>query len=500
MPLIDKWSKVSLVTNEHLEVIQPPPITLPHRYKPYPFQGDVYSTFAEFLRGENTYLNYLLCAHRRSGKDYNLWQLVILAAATVTGDYLYMLPTAVQGKKVILNAVTQDKEGEPCGFVDFIPSSLRPEVKISENRILLSNGSNIYICGSDNAKEALVGMNAKGAVISEAALSNKEALDFIKPMLKRNHKIDKRTGWLMLGSTPRGKNWFYKLWRIAQLDRNKNSWFFRHWTIDDTTDFNGEPLVTQESIQKDIDDGFDEATIQQEYYLDFEAISKGVIYSSQLKKAKDEGRIRRVEIDTTLPVLTFWDLGMSDEMTVWFLQVKDEELRLINYYSNSDEPLEHYVEVMKSFAQRHGIKFGTVYFPHDGNVRDLIMGQRRHEVMSDKGFDVTVIPRTTDVELAIRQTKSLFPRFVFDEQRCFAGITCLENYRRKVPKQEDGAMGSPIHDDFSHGADSLRQIGQYYADKYVDVCHDSEKWGAIQDSMDEEADYDDYDSYGDDWS
>jgi hypothetical protein len=497
------YSNTSLITNQHLQNIKPEPINLPYRYTPYPFQSDIYNAFAGFLDGENTYLNYLICGHRRMGKDYNFWQLVILAAAKVAGDYLYMLPTSVQAKKVILNAVVQDNMGNPCGFKDFIPPNLNPIVRISENMITLSNGSNIYVCGSDNAKESLVGMNAKGAVMSEAALSNKEALEFIKPMLKRNNKIDPRTGWLMLCSTPRGKNWFYEMWKIAQLPRNKNLWFFRHFTVEDTTDHKGEPLVTKADIQQDIDDGYDENIIKQEYYLDFEAIVKGYIYSKQIKQARDEGRVRHIDINPTKPVLTFWDLGISDEMTIWFMQQgtgKDSNLYLINYYSNAEEGLDHYVEYMKTFAQKYGCKYGTVYFPHDGAQREIIMGEKRHTAMANKGFDVKIIPRTSDVELAIRQTKELFPRFVFDGERCAEGIRCIDNYRRKTPKTDEGVLGSPIHDIFSHGADSLRQIGQYYADKFVADRHDEDKWSTIQDELNEQY-VDEYEYVDDDlWS
>lgn len=309
--------------------------------------------------------------------------------------------------------------------------------------------------------------------MSEAALSNKEALEFIRPMLKRNHNIDKRTGWMLLCSTPRGKNWFYDLWKVAQLPQNKDRWFFLHKDITQTVDHKGLPLVTEADVQQDIEDGYDENILKQEYYLDFEAICKGFIYSKQLKEAREQERITSVPIDPELPVYTYWDIGVNDATAIWFLQVgrdngKDAPpLNLINYYENSNEGLDHYVDYLHSFAKKHNCKLGTCYTPHDMRNMEFIAGERRHVALINKGFDVHVIERTKSVEEAITQTKALFKRFVFDSERCSVGLRCLDNYRRKV--SPDGITeGSPLHDWSSNGSDALRQIGQYYTDRYVD--------------------------------
>jgi hypothetical protein len=53
-----------------------------------------------------------------------------------------------------------------------------------------------------------------------------------------------------------------------------------------------------------------------------------------MAKVRREGRICRVPI-LSGPVDTFWDLGVNDDMCIWFRQKVGPEHRFIDYYSNS---------------------------------------------------------------------------------------------------------------------------------------------------------------------
>ena len=67
----------------------------------------------------------------------------------------------------------------------------------------------------------------------------------------------------------------------------------------------------------------------------------GAIYARELRLAQEEGRIRSVPYDAARPVHTFFDLGWADNTTVWFAQTVGNELRLIDYYSNNQMPIQH---------------------------------------------------------------------------------------------------------------------------------------------------------------
>lgn len=62
------------------------------------------------------------------------------------------------------------------------------------------------------------------------------------------------------------------------------------------------------------------------------------------------------------------------------------------------------------------------------------------------------------VEESIRAARLLFPRCYFDEKKTKRLLECLKRYRRTVAK--NGEPMGPLHDEFSHGADCFRYIGQ----------------------------------------
>ena len=67
----------------------------------------------------------------------------------------------------------------------------------------------------------------------------------------------------------------------------------------------------------------------------------------------------------------------------------------------------------------------------------------RHEVVEQK------------VEEGIRQTRAMFHQLYIDKIRCADLVESLRRYRRHINQQTLTAT-SPVHDQYSHGADMLR--------------------------------------------
>lgn len=462
------WGNYDLKLESDIEV-DFSAIELPHRFRPRHYQVDLLNTFFGMLNGENNIKQYCLVQHRRSGKDVALFQLMVAAAANKRGDYAYFLPLSNQARRVIVNGIVQDSDGNPCKFMDFIPQALFKRYNSVDSFFELTNGSKIYVTGSDNYN-SLVGMNIHGAVFSEWSLCTPLAYDYIKPMINQNN------GWTAFCFTPRGRNHAYDTLMTALKEENKHRWFTTMLTINDTTREDGTPVVTQQMIEDDLADGMDESTIQQEYYLDFTAAVKGIIYSKEMQLAREEKRIRPLKISHSKPVFTFWDVGISkgNATAIWCMQQGEEDaLNLIHYIEMEDEPATYFLEKLQEFCLNEGVQLGTMYMPHDSSSREWVSGVKRHEQIIQMGYDVEVLPRISDVELGIRQTKAIFHRLHFDENNCWAGLSHLDRYRRKV-SPTTGMLGGPLHDDSSNCADALRQLGQFYADKYVDHRHSPE--------------------------
>ncbi len=459
-----------LVTDSDMTIYNDEEISLPYRYNPRYYQTDLVDAFFDMLAGDSNIKNFIACWHRRAGKDVTFFQLIVAAAIMERGDYYYLMPAKNQAKRTIFNGNVMDSSGITCKFTDFIPPAQLQGTHTQDLEIHLTNGSRIIVGGSDNY-DNFVGGNAKGVVYSEWSLTNPAARDLIEPMIKQNK------GWSLFCFTPRGKNHAFDTLVTAQKEVNKHRWFVSLKTIEETRNERGEYVVSPEEIQYEIDnEGLDENIARQEYYLDFNARVKGVIYGKEMEAARAQGRVRVIEPDPTKPVLTFWDIGISrgNAMAIWCFQECGDELNAIAYFEAEDEPITYFLTnpnggnegVINAYIRYQSeelgaeLKLGKIYFPHDGANREVIAGKKRHEELISFGYDVKVLPRTTSVDMGITQTKKIFNRFHFDERHCAVGLHHLERYKRRIHK-DTGVAGSPIHDDSSNCADALRQLGQF---------------------------------------
>ena len=179
---------------------------------------------------------------------------------------------------------------------------------------------------------------------------------------------------------------------------------------------------------------------------------EGAIYLREIEQLHKDGRVRNVPYDPILKVHTVWDLGWNDALTVIMVQRSGSELRILDYIEDSHRTLADYVADLRD--RRYA--WGTDWIPHDGAARDFKTGKSTEEVLRNLGRNPRVIP-IDDVEEGIKAARMVFPRCYFDKDKAQRLLHCLKRYRRTINKQTDEA-GSPLHDEFSHGADAFRYM------------------------------------------
>ncbi len=124
----------------------------------------------------------------------------------------------------------------------------------------------------------------------------------------------------------------------------------------------------------------------------------GAYYAKQLAAARSEGRIGPVPHAAGHEVYTFWDLGMDDSTSIWFMQAIGRELRFIDYYEAAGEGLAHYATVLKGKPY----VYGDHYMPHDADVRELGTGTSRRATAEALGIrPVIVVPRPRDTQAVL---------------------------------------------------------------------------------------------------
>jgi hypothetical protein len=187
----------------------------------------------------------------------------------------------------------------------------------------------------------------------------------------------------------------------------------------------------------------------------FEGSMEGGFYTVELAALRKAGRIRPLQRDPSHAVLTFWDLGLNDQMSIWFAQLIHGELYFIDYHESSNEGWEYYAKIL----QDKGYVYRRHYFPHDGNKR-----VRGAQVFTDRQLaeqlgirPISVIPVTTSVFADIKNyCKPALPLCTFNDMLCGVGIMHLGNYRKKWDKVGGMFTETPLHDEASHGADAFR--------------------------------------------
>ncbi len=100
--------------------------------------------------------------------------------------------------------------------------------------------------------------------------------------------------------------------------------------------------------------------------------------------------------------------------------------------------------------------WGVNYLPHDGFAKDYKTGKTAKEILEAMGLLVEQTPNM-DVEGGIKAARMSFSRIYFDKTKAARLIECLKRYRRHI-NQQTNEPGSPLHDEFSHGADAFRYL------------------------------------------
>ncbi|MCW7764302.1 terminase [Photorhabdus luminescens] len=195
----------------------------------------------------------------------------------------------------------------------------------------------------------------------------------------------------------------------------------------------------------------------------FQQSIEGAYYAKQFRYLYGNKRIGILPDNSHLPVHTYWDLGVGDSTSIWFVREVSNEFHIIDHYSNSGEGLRHYMKILKD----KGYKYGTHNAPHDIDNREFAGDGKSRKQLAYEGYEIdgeiyrisfNVVPKLS-VDEGIEAVREILSYCIFDEHKCSEGIAHLEAYR----KEWDGKRGcwkdKPLHDYTSHDADAFRYFG-----------------------------------------
>ena len=308
----------------------------------------------------------------------------------------------------------------------------------SELRADFPTGARITLYGADNYN-SLRGIYLDSVVLDEVAqMAPSLWTKVIRPTLS-----DRKGRAIFIG-TPFGMmNIFYRLYEKA-LDLA--DWARITLAADDTKVIEQEEL---DALKREM--AVEE--YEQEYGCSWSAAIKGAFFGRQMAEIEEAGQITSVPYDEAHPVVTTWDLGVSDSTVVWYLQLIGAQIRALRCEAFQGMKLKEIIEKVGS----HGYTFSQHIAPFDINVRELGEGSRiRQALKLGIKFDVAPGPRECSRQSGINAVRTGLARCWFDRELCADGIEALKGYRTEYNELRMVYSTNPLHDWCSDYADSLR--------------------------------------------
>jgi hypothetical protein len=267
-------------------------------------------------------------------------------------------------------------------------------------------------------------------------------------------------------STPFGNNHYKRLCAFAAKKMAAGAdWFFEKLTADECRVYS--PMQLQdilEQLQDTHGEDYGKSLWLQEYYCSFDAAIPGSIWGDCVTKAEVAGRILDFEPDHTSPVHTAWDLGRTDDTSIWFYQFKGPWLDIFDHHSSSLKDIPFYMDLLESKRVEHGIAYARHHLPHDARPRTLAAGgqsiwqQCHNAAKHNPALGSFQIGKRLDKQEHIQAGRATFPHARFHKTRCAKGLESLRCYHRERDEEKEVFKDTPEHDWSSHDADAFMEL------------------------------------------
>lgn len=402
-------------------------------YVPRPQQAELHARMRRF--------NVLVC-HRRFGKTVFAVNEMIDRAARfgqthpglINPRFAYLAPYRWQAKDIAWDYFKWYTQIFPGVEVN------ESELKIKIPRPALKDHVLFQLVGAENPM-ALKGRYLDGGILDEYGEMYPAAWrEAIRPTL-----ID-RKGWAVFIGTPKGENNFKELYDYAN-ESGDPAWMSGMFKASETG------LIPEEELAA-LKREMSEEEYEQEMECSFMAALVGAYFGKAMSQAEKTSRITQVPHDEALRVDTFWDIGMNDVTSIWFVQHHYGTWRVIEYLEAPDTGLPEWVRILK----KKKYLYGKHHFPHDMTVREWGTGKARIAVAEELlgRQNVEIIPRIEDKLDSINAARLMISKCVFDAEKCKRGIDALKNYQRKWDSKANVFSPKPLHNWASNAADAFQ--------------------------------------------
>lgn len=393
-------------------------------------------------------LEGVLVCHRRAGKTVAicldaLWRCLKHKRKTPPPRFAWFYPTRVRAKDIA------------WGYLKYYSKDI-PGIKVSESELAveLPNGGRVTLYGADNARG--VGLWLDGVYYDECdeiprttiadvapALADYGGFSVYAGMLKGRHNLWKRYSEAL----PR-PDVFKLMLRASQSG-----------------------ILPQRELDR-LRATMGDSAFEMQLECNANIAIANAIYGSQMDAMRKDGRILpKLQVPPNAPLYAFADIGHSltgDDWSWWFIQLSGRDTLVHEYYARTGEIPAHYAAKILEVQDRLGVRVTNVFLPHDGARKDR-QGRTAADDLEAAGLRgrVRIVDRSPNLWDSINDVRAMLPMCYMSQAGCGepwmlgeiempSGIDCLDYYTKKIEEQTGMIGETPVHNQYSHGADAFR--------------------------------------------
>lgn len=398
-------------------------------FKPRKYQQEFVNKFDEGIRF------FAICWCRRMGKD--MFALYIACRECVRKPrsiVYYIFPTIKQGKMMILEGFTNEKERILEAIISKKALKL-PEKSDklfhSDNSIRFKNGSIIYFVDSRVA-DTKVGGNLDLVVSSETAMQlNPTLLDLLLPAIEN---VD---GKLILVSTPRLGSQFNEI-----IESTDDRYYKDIMNALDprAVDDNGNKIWTDEKLEN-TRKMMSKSKFDEELLCKLDVARESSIYGYSLSQAE---WIKEINLSNK-KLYVSEDLGINDSTALVFTV----DNTIIHHYAATDKATIHYIGYIKTFMKQTNIKDVEIILPHDArNRQDAIDYLTSRREAYNQHFNNVRVLRAYEVNKTIEITRHSIEQHKIKFLDCAnvrEMVKLMKMYEWKIDNSSGENLRVPVH-------------------------------------------------------
>jgi len=157
--------------------------------------------------------------------------------------------------------------------------------------------------------------------------------------------------------------------------------------------------------------------IAQEFLCSWSSGLETAYFAKYIARSRAQGMVKMLpRVHKT--IYTFWDLGVKDPTAIFFVAFDEQNFFIMDYYENTRLGMEHYIEYVVRYKERHNCVFGGHFAPHDMKVQEYSTGETRLDFARKQGINFKVVPKPKSKMHAIDVLRGIFDLFYFNRPKC----------------------------------------------------------------------------------